>query len=73
MLIDFWIFLIDDIFESMLYVNNADSYSEETSIIDNPQVIQDILKICGYRFRTISKIDDSIIIEKEVRVYFIRF
>lgn len=50
-----WISFTDEIFESMIYVKNAESYDEESSIIDNPQVIQDILKICGYRHRTITR------------------
>lgn len=57
---------LDEIFESMIYVKDSESYSEESSIIDNPQVVQDILKVCGYRYRTVTRKNETEDLEKEI-------
>ena len=44
----------------MAYVENASSYNKETSIIDNPKVLKDIIKISGCTFRFVPRPDEHV-------------
>ncbi|XP_063221675.1 translation initiation factor IF-2, mitochondrial [Bacillus rossius redtenbacheri] len=42
---------IDHVFEAMVFVDNSSDYSEPYSVIDNPQVIKEIVRKSGMKFR----------------------
>ncbi|XP_023709849.1 translation initiation factor IF-2, mitochondrial isoform X2 [Cryptotermes secundus] len=44
---------VDHVFEVMMYVDNSVYYDKPSSVIDNLQVIQDIVKKSGMRARTV--------------------
>lgn len=43
----------DHVFEVMTFVDNSVKYTRPNSIIDNWQVVQDIVRKSGYKFRVI--------------------
>ncbi|XP_046402143.1 translation initiation factor IF-2, mitochondrial [Ischnura elegans] len=45
---------IDHVYEVMTFVDNSAEYDSDESQIDNPSVIQDILKKSGFRFQFVS-------------------
>lgn len=46
---DHFFFLLDHVFEVMIYVDNSADYDEPWKCIDNLKVIQDIVKKSGMR------------------------
>jgi len=60
-------FVADHVFEAMMYINDSVYYNKPTSIIDNLQVIQEIVKKSGMTSRTVSPPDptDSELINKD--------
>lgn len=58
---------VDHVFEAMMYINDSVYYNKPTSVIDNLQVIQEIVKKSGMTSRTVSPPDptDSELINKD--------
>ncbi|XP_050354336.1 translation initiation factor IF-2, mitochondrial [Nymphalis io] len=55
---------VDHVFKALEFADkNTDTYYKEDTVIHNPQIIRDVVKISGCRFRIIARPDDDI--EKE--------
>jgi hypothetical protein len=52
-----YLFIADHVFEVMMYINDSVYYNKPTSVIDNMQVIQEIVKKSGMTPRTVSPPD----------------
>lgn len=50
---------VDHVFEAMVYINDSVYYNKPTSVIDNLQVIQEIVKKSGMTPRTVSPPDST--------------
>lgn len=48
----FFLIFLDHVYEVMLYVRDSSKYDRPDICIDNPLVIQEILKKSGMRWRT---------------------
>jgi hypothetical protein len=53
------VFFADHVFEAMVYINDSVYYNKPSSVIDNLQVIQEIVKKSGMTARTVSPPDST--------------
>ncbi|XP_026490978.2 translation initiation factor IF-2, mitochondrial [Vanessa tameamea] len=52
---------VDHVFKALEFADkNSDTYYKEDTVIHNPQIIRDVIKISGCRFRIIARPDEDI-------------
>lgn len=57
---------VSSVFEALNFTDSSDLYTKPHSVIDNPKVVQDILKLLGKRFEKVAPPETEKKIENDI-------